>query len=57
MSQNDQNPEVAEIIPGNEVILLSPEAFDRFEKQLEKLPRVADNEKLQELLKRTPPWS
>lgn len=56
MNQNDQKPEVDESIPGNEVITISPEAFDRFEQQLIEMPSVADNEKLQELLKRPRPW-
>lgn len=56
MSQDDQKPQVAEAIPGNEVISMSPEAFDRFEQQLNEMPSVAENEKLQELLKRPTRW-
>lgn len=35
MSQADNNPADVEPIPGNEVILLSPEAFDRLEQILD----------------------
>lgn len=57
MSQADKNPADVELIPGNDVILLSPEAFDSFERQLNEAPSVADNEKLQELLKRPTRWA
>lgn len=35
MSQADNKPADVELIPGNEVILLSPEAFDRLEQILD----------------------
>ena len=57
MSQNEQKPLVAPSIPGDDVIMLSPEAFDGFEQQLKDAPSVADNEKLQSLLSRPKPWA
>ncbi|MBI6883097.1 DUF1778 domain-containing protein [Pseudomonas putida] len=54
MSQAEKPSEDVEI-PGNEVFVLSDEAFDRFEQQLNDSP-MSDNEALQALLKRPTPW-
>lgn len=57
MSHADQKPSDAEVIPGNEVMELSPEAFENFEKQLAEAPSIADNQALQNLLNRPKPWA
>lgn len=57
MSQTDQKPSDVVAIPGNEVMELSPEAFESFEKQLEEAPSIADNQALQNLLNRPKPWA
>lgn len=55
MSQAE-NLRLAVEIPGNEVFVLSDEAFDRFEQQMNDNP-ISDNEALRALLKRPTRWS
>jgi len=55
MSQIDENTVDGELIPGNEIILLPPEAFDRFEQLLE--APAEPNQALIDLMNRPKPWA
>lgn len=55
MSQADNNPADVEPIPGNEVILLSPEAFDRLEQIMEE--PAEPNQALIDLMNRPKRWA